>query len=254
MKLRLVLIMAVLAGPLNAQSLPEVLDRASRRAERFAEDLSAVKCTETMTQARFDDRGKQRARRTVLYDYLIFIKAGEGQVQVEESRLRQDKSDRESAESFLLTGGFATLALVFHPGIRDGYSFSDLAEDTLLGRKLRRIHFELKPGAPSMAVLRLQSRNYPIAWEGAAWIDAVTGDVYRIHANLKSELTDVGLRSLETEVDYAPVRFAEVARPLWLPRSASIGAETLRQHWKNVHEFADYRLFSVTTSTREASR
>jgi hypothetical protein len=64
-------------------------------------------------------------------------------------------------------------------------------------------------------------------------------------------MDDIGLSDLHAEVDYAPATLAGDRRPFWLPARATISVRTLRQEWRNVHEFLQYKKFAVSTSTRE---
>jgi hypothetical protein len=63
-------------------------------------------------------------------------------------------------------------------------------------------------------------------------------------------MEDLGLQSLTAEVRYAQVRFDDGAGEQWLPSVATIEAQTPLQHWKNTHQFTNYKRFSVKTSTK----
>jgi hypothetical protein len=60
-------------------------------------------------------------------------------------------------------------------------------------------------------------------------------------------LQDVGLKSLRSEIEFAPVPFADSKPVYWFPTQASVEVETPRQHWRNLHRFTQYQKFSVTT-------
>ena len=55
------------------------------------------------------------------------------------------------------------------------------------------------------------------------------------------------MKSLRSDVDYAPFRFTGLAQPYWLPSLATVDVETPRQHWRNVHRFTAYMRFSTST-------
>ena len=67
-------------------------------------------------------------------------------------------------------------------------------------------------------------------------------------------MEDVGLKTLRSEVDYAPVPFRDLKESYWFPASASVEVETSRQHWRNTHVFTDYQRFSVSTEEKVASQ
>jgi hypothetical protein len=60
-------------------------------------------------------------------------------------------------------------------------------------------------------------------------------------------MQDVGLRSLSTDVEYAPVRLPGWKQAYRFPSQATIEVASLRQHWRNVHRFTDYKRFLVGT-------
>ena len=67
-------------------------------------------------------------------------------------------------------------------------------------------------------------------------------------------MEDVGIKTLRTDVNYAPVPFRELRESYWFPSRASVEVETARQHWRNIHEFTDYQHFSVSTEEKVASQ
>jgi hypothetical protein len=112
-----------------------------------------------------------------------------------------------------------------------------------------RIEFRHVPGMRSTSVARLRGHDYPLDLVGTAWVDPGSGVIRKISANLEAPMEDLNLRSLKTEVQYAPQQFPADVTAEWLPVEASIDVETTRQHWRNIHKFADYRRFSVKTET-----
>ena len=87
-------------------------------------------------------------------------------------------------------------------------SFFRTRAPTPIRRRSHRVHFEHVHGKPTPSVLQLRSRDYPIEWQGTAWIDSATGNIARIQAALRSSLADIGLQKLESDVRYGAVSFA----------------------------------------------
>ena len=67
-------------------------------------------------------------------------------------------------------------------------------------------------------------------------------------------MQDVGLNTLRSEVEYAPVPFRGMKETYWFPSQATVEVETLRQHWRNTHQFSGYRRFSVDTKQQVATK
>ncbi len=237
--------------PLRAETLPldDLLARAAHHAEIFLAQFSDVKCNERVQQVKFGKGEKIETTEEALFDYLLMLDASGGDIRLEESRLATAEKSSGRKASLLVTNGFSTLLLIFHPAYQPSFVFDALEEDRLDGAPLLRVHFRHLPGTRSPAVLLVRGREFPLDLEGTAWLDARSGAVVRMKVGLASSLEDIGLRAFRSEVDYAPVNFTSEKNAYWLPRSAVIEVETPRQHWRNTHRFTDYKLFSVSATS-----
>jgi hypothetical protein len=150
----------------------------------------------------------------------------------------------------LLSNGFATLFLVFHPYYAEAFKFTLAGEETVGGRVLEKISFEHIPGMKSPAALALRGREYPLELAGTAWIDPQTGSITKIEAGIADTLQDVGLNALSSEIDFAPLTFPDSKDVYWFPTQARVEVETPRQHWRNLHQFTAYKKFSVSTEEK----
>jgi hypothetical protein len=232
-------------------SAPEnLLERIAERVELFWTDFSAVNCTETIEQVKLNPKGNTIQRETTSYDYVILMQLAGNDLNVEESRIQQGKVRTKGTKknrSLLITDGFATLVLIFHPHFQGSYRFGPPQNDWSAGWLLYRIDFEHLPGAPTPSVLQVGGRDYPIAWKGTAWIDPGSFSIVRIRLGLREPMTNIGLLRLDSDVEYAPVESATTSELHWLPKVAVIEAQTKQQHWRNTHRFSDYKHFSVET-------
>ena len=233
--------------------LETILDRAGDRVELFWRQFSSVSCTETVEQVKLSEKDKPLNRRQAEYDYVIFMQLTGKELRVEESRrltseTRPKKKKRPSQRSLLLTSGFPIMMLIFHPQFQDRYLFQ-LAAGPDDGPRpgLTRIDFEQVAGAESLSVLRLKDRDYPLAWAGTAWVEAGSGAIVRIRTKLREPLTEVGLRSLTSDVWYSDISFTEATESYRLPERAEVDARSRGQHWHNIHTFTAYKRFSVNT-------
>jgi len=236
----------LIALPAHGQSRDELLKRAGSQTEKFVDNFSLVRSTEQMVQLKMDSKGKVALKQTSDYDYVGIVRVSNGIAKVEESRVNKGVPAQNPGESQLVTSGFATLILIFHPEFQDSFTFQDAPAESQSG--LRALTFELKTAARSTTVFRFRDRNFPVEWKGIAWLDPVSGAVQRIHAAMKNPIGDLGLQLLEADVEYAPIKFQDVPEPYWLPRTATVNLETHQQHWKNTHTFRNYAPYTVTTS------
>jgi hypothetical protein len=236
--------------------LEDLIGRANDQVSRFVEQFSDVKCTEHVLQEKFKADGKVELKEESTYDYLVILTNAGGEISLDESRLalHEAKKDQKKGISMLVSNGFATLFLVFHPYYSSGFQFTDLGADTIQGHKFHKVQFKHIPGMRSPAALALRGREYPLDLAGVAWLDPETGTIGKIDAGLAASMEDIGLKSLRSEVQFQPVPFRGSKDVYWFPSQASVEVETPRQHWRNTHNFTDYKKFSVSTEEKVAEK
>ena len=243
------LLVIALSSPAKAETTPleDLLLRTGRVVETFWGQISGVTCREAISQSKLDLKGKTIYQQEGVFDYLVLLRMEGQDLSVEESRVSQREPHSKKKVTLLVTSGFSTLVLIFHPYYQSSFEFSQQSEEMLDGKHLLRVRFQPIPGARSPSALMAGGREFALALEGTAWIEPDSGAIVRITARLETPLEDIGLRRMESDVRYAPVSFEGGAAVYWLPVSASIEAETTQQRWRNVHRFSGYRKFTVNS-------
>jgi len=232
----------------DAQKLNDLLTRTAGQTAEVLDQFSDVKCTELVRQEKLGKDDKVELKEDSTYDYLAILTSAGGELSLSESRIpvREAKRDRKNT-SMLLSNGFATLFLVFHPYYAEAFRFALAGEEVVGGRVLEKVSFEHVPGTKSPGALALRGREYPLELSGMAWIDPQTGSIAKIEAGIADTLHDVGLNALRSEIDFAPVPFSDSKQVYWFPTQARVEVETPRQHWRNLHQFTSYKKFTVST-------
>jgi hypothetical protein len=236
----------------DSPSLQTLLDHVGKAVEQFSEEFAAVTCTELVTQSKLGNRAKIIYERQSVFDFLFFLELHGDALSVEESRLAQklpgkEKKKKQMDLPLLTTNGFSTLALIFHPYYQGSFEFDRIEDTSVNGKESAQVLFRHIPGTRSTAALFLNGKNYPLDLKGTAWIDLESGKIIKIAAGLVSPIQDLNLRTLNTDVSYGPVHFPSSSEAYWLPLQASVDVETRYQHWRNIHQFSDYKAFSVKT-------
>lgn len=253
-----VLCLGISTASAQDKALDELLNRTAEQMSKFVDQFADVKCTEHVTQERYGNNSKIERRAEATYDYLMILTNTGGELSVNESRLEiqngKHKKDKNQAMPLLISNGFATLFLVFHPYYANDFVFSLAGEEMLDGRELTKVHFKHVNNTPSVAVLAVRGKEYPLDLSGVAWIDPKTGLIAKIDAGVTSDVEDIGMKSLHSEVQFAPVHFGGKLSQYWFPALASVEIETARQHWRNTHNFTDYKQFSVSTEEQVAKQ
>src|ERR1700687_2973338 len=253
----LVVLRVVSPEPAAAQEqLDVLLERTAKQAASFLDLISETNCTERVLQEKLADNGKVVEKEASTFDYLIILSTSDGELNLVESRIApaDSKQQKKLRAPLLISNGFSTLFLVFHPYYAPGFQFSWQGEESLNGHTLAKIHFQHIPGMRSPAALAVRGRESPLDLTGTAWIDPATGSIAQLTANVDSGMEDVGLRTLHSEVRFAPVTFHDSPQAFWLPGQATVEVETRHQHWRNTHRFSDYKRFSVNTKEQMAKQ
>lgn len=243
--------------PVAAQEqLDVLLERTAKQAASFLDLISETNCTERVLQEKLADNGKVVGKEESTFDYLVILSTSDGELNLVESRIApgDTKPQKKLRAPLLISNGFSTLFLVFHPYYASSFQFTRQGEESLNGRTLTKIRFQHIPGMRSPAALAVRGREYPLDLNGTAWIDPVTGSIAQLTANVDSGMEDVGLRTLHSEMRFAPVTFHDSPESFWLPAQATVEVETHHQHWRNTHHFFDYKRFSVNTKEQIAKQ
>src|SRR5246127_1059294 len=235
----------------EAQKLNDLLARTANQTSAFLDQFSDVKCTEKVRQEKLGKYNKVELKEDSTYDYLVILTNTGGELNLSESRIpvHEAKKDRKNT-SMLLSNGFATLFLVFHPIYAGAFKFTLAGQDLIAGHTVEKITFQHVHGMKSPAALALRGREYPLELTGTAWIDPDSGSIVKIEAGVADTLQDVGLKTLSSEIDFSPLTFADSKQAYWFPTQARVEVETARQHWRNLHQFTGYKKFSVSTEEK----
>ena len=238
------------SGPVDAEDdLQELLERTAKQVSAYVDVISKMTCTERVIQLKLDAAGKTVVTRESSFDYLILLNQVGSDLELAESRLPipSKRGAKKEPPPLLLSNGLSLLFLVFHPYYAPGFEYSLGEKETLAGRQYSTIRFRHIRGTRSPAALALRGREYLLDVDGMALIDPDSGSIVRIVAGLDGDMTDIGLRKFLSVIDYTPVPF-QAEPPSWLPSQVVVDVESRHQHWRNIHEFSQYKRFGVATS------
>jgi hypothetical protein len=232
---------------------PAFADRANaaiihsrKLIDNFFEQTSNVVCMETVSQSLVGKNNKAMYREESAFEYQMQSSSRNGSVRLTETRDSRKVAFRDPNTTLLITNGFASMLLVLHQNYEASYVFVPVAEESVEGRTLAKVHFAPVPGAASPAAIQLRGRDYPLPLTGDIWIDEESGAVVKLISLLDGSLADMGLHDLRSEIHYSIVQFHDPDEAYWMPASAVIDVETPKRHWRNVHRFTDYRRFRAT--------
>jgi hypothetical protein len=214
--------------------------------DSFFKQTSNVVCLENVSQTVVGKNNKPVYKEDSVFEYQLQSSTRTGTLRLTETRDPVKAALRDPNRTLLITNGFTSLLLILHEKYESSYVFEPVSEESVNGRTVLKVHFKPVPGASSPAAVQLRGRNYPLQLKGEIWIDEVSGAVVELVSSLDSNLEDLGLRELRSEISYSIVQFHSPEEAYWMPASAVIDLETPKQHWRNVHRFSGYRRFRAT--------
>jgi len=140
--------LAILTSPLsNAQdkNLDELLSRTSQEVSTFVEQFSEVKCTEHVLQEKLGENNKVERKAESTFDYLVILTNTGCELSLDESRVAVHeialRNHKKEVAPLLVSNGFATLFLIFHPYYSGSFQFAAIGSDVIEGKRLAKIHF-----------------------------------------------------------------------------------------------------------------
>jgi len=140
--------------------------------------------------------------------------------------------------------GFASMWVTFYPANRRQSDFRLLGEQKIGRHHTLVLAFAQKPGlVPFPTTVSYNEKLYKLYVQGVAWVDATDFSIVRLHTDILAPSAGLPLRQLSTEIDFANVRVAEIASPLWLPRQVIVTSDVAGSRTQENHSYSNYRLF-----------
>jgi hypothetical protein len=167
--------------------------------------------------------------------------------------------DEYRADKLTLTGypdqiastGFAALALVFHPDMRDNFDMSCEGLGDWHGQATWLVHFRQRDDRPNrMHSYKVGNQMHPVPLKGRAWITADKFQIVRMEAEMVNPMPEIQLLSEHQAVEYGPVPFLKKNTSLWLPKSAELYFDFRKHRYYRRHSFDHYMLYSVDTEEK----
>jgi hypothetical protein len=219
-------------------------DLAQRQVTAYLAKLADLHCSESVTQEKLTGKGHVETSEHAKYDYLVMIDGSGDGLQFNESRI-ESSSSKHKQLPMLVTNGFSTALLIFHPYYRDSFTFTTGPDEMVDGRLAIPIYFSHIHGRRTPVALALRGREFPLELKGTAWLDKQSGEVLKMDAGLLHDMSDIGLRSLGIRVEYKPTALGNSSVRMALPSVAIVDVATPLQHWRNTHVFDSYKSFTA---------
>jgi tetratricopeptide (TPR) repeat protein len=230
--------------------LDRVIDESGKRVQQFVDDLARFSAVEDIFHQALDEYGNPIRTETRKYNYVASISEPQpGSLAVDE--YRADKISLSGYPDRIASTGFATLALVFHPHMRDTFAITCEGLGDWRGQASWLVRFRQRDDRPNhMHSYKVGNDVHPVSLKGRAWITADKFQIVRIEAEMLSPMPEIQLLSEHQVVEYGPVPFAKKNTSLWLPKSAEIYFDFRRHRYYRRHSFDHYMLFAIDSEEK----
>jgi tetratricopeptide (TPR) repeat protein len=236
----------------SQEELPEILRRTGANVESFFRTIPDTISQENVREERLGKQGTVTHSLDQSFQYLVLVQTGQTNIDVTE--YRGDSQGRKVLVDnpdgrFMLTAGFTSLNLIFHPAFQCDANFRYLGSQLLQGHKAVVIVFAQTP--QNIKLLEQFSVGHtavPILQQGVAWIDAESFQILRMRTDLLRAPPEFELRKQSTDVIYDKVEFGKEPWPVWLPREVAVTVELKDRSWHNLHRYSAFRRFRVAAT------
>jgi tetratricopeptide (TPR) repeat protein len=228
----------------------KVVEESGMRVRELVNDVARFAAVEDLFHQALDEYGSPVRTENRKYNYVASISEPQpGFFSVDE--FRSDKQAVSGSPDEIASTGFATLALVFHPDMRDNFDLVCEGQGDWHGQAAWLVHFRQRDDRPNrMHSYKVGDQYYSVKLKGRAWISTDTFQIMRIEAEMVSPVPAIQLLSEHQIVEYGPVPFQRQNTTLWLPKSAEIFFDFRKHRYYRRHSFDQYMLFSVDSNEK----
>ena len=228
----------------NVTCPSNIIEATGQRVEELVGDVSRIAAIEHLLHQQLDEMGDPITRESRNFNYVASFSESSGSIAVDE--YRQENLGLKDFPDQISSSGFATLALVFHPKMRDSFETVCEGLGDLRGQATWMVHFRQRDDRPArMHDYKVGGSYYALKLKGRAWITADKFQIVRIESELVNPIPQIRLAGEHQVVEYGPVPFQKRNVQLWLPQSAEIYLDFRRHRYYRKHSFDHYMLFSV---------
>ena len=229
----------------------EALARARMSVAKLFEHSADMNCTESVNQTILDNEGRMAYQEHSIFNYRLQTDTVGKSLKFIEAREKVEAPFHDPNRTVLITDGFGNLLLILHPEYQASYTFEADRDEAVAGVSTLKLNFKAIPGSASPVMLQVRGQNYSVELDGTVWIEPQSGNVVKLTAFTSSNMEELGVRSMRSEVEYQPAELHSPEESYWMPASAVIDVETAHRHWRNIHRFTAYKRFQPMAQTEE---
>jgi tetratricopeptide (TPR) repeat protein len=236
-------------GPLDS-----ILSAVGKTVAQFFANFPNTSSQEDIHQEKLRRKEKVGAKLDQRFRYLCFTPAEAWGLSFDEYRADQlgnRASPQGLQDGFMLTSGFASASLLFHPNYQSQANFRYLGRLKAHGRDTYVVAFAQKPGKARLSgAFKLADISMTTFSQGLAWIDAQNYQITRLRTDLLRPLPEINLERETTEIAYGEVHFKGLPGEFWLPQQVTVTVDWNGKHLRNEHRYSEFKVFNVEATEK----
>ena len=230
--------------------LGDLLEKVGASVDAFFRQFQNATSRERIREEQLNKSGRVTRTLEQKFQYLLLTQpTPNGLLSLDEYRTDQSGSLAGPVglnDGFMLSAGFASVSLFFHPAYQSGSDFRYLGRARVNGTDCEVVGFAQVPSKAKM----FERFNSPgssvlVLHQGVAWIDPSEWRIVRLRTDLLEPSPKVRLLRETTEIHYSLVRFKGVEEPVSLPAGVAVTLRWKGKTFRNLHQYDDFKLFNT---------
>jgi tetratricopeptide (TPR) repeat protein len=238
----------------SQEPLGAILDAVGANILDLTKNFPNTSSIEAVQQEKLNRKGKVGEKLNEKFRYLCLLSTKPLQPGFIESRADMTENGgmaKVLSEGFMLTNGFTSAALIFHPQYRTESTFRYLGQQMVNGRKTFVVAFaQIPPSSHLTGTFQYGDRSSTTFTQGLAWMDSATYQITRLYTELLQPIPDLRVEKESTDIDFSQVHFKQGNEAWWLPQSVTVTLDWNGKILRNRHEYSDFKLFNVDASEK----
>jgi len=234
--------------------LDSILSAVGKTVAEFFANFPSTSSLEQIHQEKLRRKQKVGATLDQKFRYLCFSPTedwGPGFDEYRADSLGIQALPQGLQDGFMLTSGFASASLLFHPKYQSQATFRYLGRQKVNGRDAYVIAFAQQPGKARLnGGFKSGGISIPTFSQGLAWVDSQSYQITRLRTDLLRPLPEVNLERETTEIAFGEVYFKGIAGGFWLPQQVTVTVDWNGKHLRNEHRYSEFKLFNVKATQK----
>jgi hypothetical protein len=234
--------------------LDAILSGVGKNVSDLFANLPNISSMEAIHQEKLTRKGKTDTAQEYKYRYLMLAPDQPWGPSIDEHRADTKGNETPQlglSDNSMLTAGFVSAPLVFHPAYQKGSVFRLLGHQKLKGRSTFVVAYAQDPAKSRLAGSFQQGTITKLTYtQGIAWVDSENYQIIRLTTDLLTPLPMVKLDKETTEIDFNEVHLNRATQKFWLPQAVTVTLDWNGKLLRNQHAYSDFMVFNVDSSQK----